>query len=218
MLHLVWFLSCLVYDRNPKMCFFCSVFFFCIFFKAGFGKPFLVYNYPGNICARVNETRRATYYSRTCNARDLRQIWVWTPGNLLMNLFNYQCLEVHGRIRDYRNIYLSLCNSSTKNQKWRCNNHLCFGISSDKTPTTLTHALRYNSGKPTLLARIFSIIDMGSLWTVYPEGNKSVCAARSPEGKFIQLLLQNSSIFKVIRFLKLIHSLIIIFLAITWLL
>ena len=142
---------------------------------------FLIYNSIFKPCAQANTTR--IQHTRDCNFNDLRRVWQWTPGNLLMNVETSTCLQTEEESGKFLPFNLRQCNSSKLGQKWRCEkngNFILWGISFDSPK--ITHAVRYSGGSPNLALRTVKTVGRGNTWTVFPTNNESVCSAIYKEG------------------------------------
>ena len=151
----------------------CSVFLFL----AGFGERILIYNprYKYKLCARA---ARAVHH-KSCTFNDLLQVWLWTPGNLLMNVETSTCLQTSKTQSDFLPMTVTKCNSSDLGQKWQCDEReLLWGISFDSP--NITYAVRYYYKDQNLKVRsVQRLVSPGNTWTVFPTTNQSVCSARS---------------------------------------
>lgn len=159
--------------------------YYIFLFAAGFSKKFLIHNPISSKCALASD---ASIQPMDCTSDNLRQVWLWTPGNLLMNAQTSTCLETKTRNGNYLPMTTTRCDSSELQQKWRCKEkhsvHL-LGLSFSNNPN-ITHAIRYLRSRPTLLARSVKIlVNGGNSWTIFPTNNQSVCSARDKEGNLL---------------------------------
>jgi hypothetical protein len=120
-----------------------------------------------------------------CNSNDIRQVWFWTPGNLVMNAETSTCLQTSNAnaAQDYIPLTLNQCDSSDLRQKWLCDKRLLWGVSFDSS--NITHAVRYYRPGRTLLVRSEKkkAKQETKIWTVFPTTNQTVCSASHTEGK-----------------------------------
>ena len=159
------------------MTYVCARFFF---FLAGFGEKILIYNPVYKLCARG---AGAVHHNKSCTFNDLRQVWLWTPGNLLMNVETSTCLQTRKtKSNDYLPMTVTGCNSSDLGQKWQCDEreeYQLLGISFDSPD--ITHIVRYYNMDPNLKAKSVRIgkLSAGNTWTIFPTNNQSICSARN---------------------------------------
>ena len=134
-------------------------------------------------CARASTTG-IIQHTEDCNFNDLRNVWLWTPGNLLMNAETSTCIQTNNKKGRYLDMSLTECSSSDLRQKWRCEERrLLWGVSFDSP--NITHAARYykTDTEKAIKARSVKVkVSKANTWTVFPTNNKSVCSARSREG------------------------------------
>ena len=152
-------------------------------FAAGFGEKFLIHNPTVEQCARANINKLNIIPTKACTFNHPRQVWVWTPGNLLMNVQTSTCLQTKKtQMNRYLPMTVTQCNSSDLGQKWRCDeSRLLWGTSFDSP--NITHAVRYHDENTPLNARSVNIlVSSGNTWTVFPTNNQSVCSASHNEG------------------------------------
>ncbi len=151
----------------------CSLFLFL----AGFGERILIYNPVYKLCARA---ARAVHHNKSCTFNDLRQVWLWTPGNLLMNTETSTCLQTRETGSNYLPMTVTGCNSSDLGQKWRCDEReLLLGVSFHSP--YVTHIVRYYHKDEDLKARSVTRAKPtgGNFWTIFPTNNQSICSARN---------------------------------------
>ena len=151
-------------------------------FAAGFGERFLIHNHIFKLCARADGSIRHT---KDCNFNDLRQEWLWTPGNLLMNAQTSMCLQAKKTtVANFLSMMVTQCNSPDLGQKWRCDDsRQLWGTSLDSL--NITHAVRYYYQDKYLKARsVKYLVSVGNNWTVFPSNNRSVCSASHNEGNW----------------------------------
>ena len=148
---------------------------------AGFGERFKIQTPEFKQCAIADKT----IHTIDCAFNDLRQVWLWTPGNLLMNAKTSTCLQTLNTKDDYIPMTLKQCDSSDLRQKWRCTCDEWFLWGVSFTSPTITHAVRYYNRARNLLVRNVKIkVSKGNVWTVFPTANQSVCSASHTEGSF----------------------------------
>ncbi|XP_028417711.1 uncharacterized protein LOC114542168 [Dendronephthya gigantea] len=168
-----------------------------LFNAAGFSKKFLIYNPTPSKCALLASNNGIR--PMDCDSNNLRQVWLWTPGNLLMNAQTSTCLGTRKRSGNYLPMTTTQCNSLKLEQEWLCEArqsvHL-LGLSFSNYPN-ITHAVRYLRSMPNLLAKsIMEIAIRGNSWTIFPTNNQSVCSARNKEG-FLYLDEENNEISEI---------------------
>ncbi|CAB4001084.1 Hypothetical predicted protein, partial [Paramuricea clavata] len=145
----------------------------------GFGEKFLIHNPIFKLCMRADGSIRHTKY---CTFNDPRQVWLWTPGNLLMNAQTSTCLQAKKTTKaNFLSMTVTQCNSPDLGQKWRCDDsRQLWGTSLDSI--NITHAVRYYNNDKYLKARsVKYLVSPGNNWTVFPSNNRSVCSASHNE-------------------------------------
>jgi hypothetical protein len=150
-------------------------------FAAGFGEKFLIHNPTVEQCAQADKLNIIP--TKDCTFNDPHQVWVWTPGNLLMSVHTSTCLQTkETQTNRYLPMTVTQCSSSDLGQKWRCDeSRLLWGISFDSP--NITHAVRYHDENTPLNARSVNIlVSLGNTWTVFPTNDQSVCSASHNEG------------------------------------
>ncbi|CAB4035389.1 Hypothetical predicted protein, partial [Paramuricea clavata] len=152
-----------------------------IFNAAGFGEKFLSHNPIYKLCARADIDGRIRHTKYCTFNNDPRQVWVWTPGNLLINAQTSTCLQARKTKSAFiLSMTVTRCNSTDLGQKWRCNDsRLLWGTSLDSP--NITHAVRYYAQDNYLKARSVRQVSRGNTWTVFPSNNRSVCSASHNE-------------------------------------
>ena len=155
-------------------------------FAAGVGQTFLIHNPTVEQCAQADINKLNIIPTKDCTFNDPHQVWVWTPGNLLMNVHTSTCLQTkETQTNRYLPMTVTQCNSSDLGQKWRCDeSRLLWGISFDSP--NITHAVRYNGNKALKARSVKILVSSGNTWTVFPTNNQSVCSASHNEGNKIQ--------------------------------
>ena len=139
-----------------------------------FGERFLIYTPVYKRCAQA--TTNDIQHTQDCNFNDLRRVWLWTPGNLLMNADTSTCLKTKNMGRNYLPMVLEQCSSSDLGQKWRCEKRRSlWGISFDSP--NITHAARYYTEKDINVRSVNVTVNDGNTWTVFPTNNESSCSA-----------------------------------------
>ena len=151
------------------------------FFVAGFSERIHIYTPIFKRCALPDTGESIRIRTMDCTQNDLRQKWLWAPGNLLINAETSTCLQTTKTNIEYIPMTLKQCDSSDLRQKWRCEG-LLWGVSFNSP--NITHAVRYKDRVSTLKARsVKRDVNRGNIWSVFPTENRSVCSASQDEGK-----------------------------------
>ena len=145
-------------------------------------------------CVRASTTG-IIQHTEDCKFNDLRNVWLWTPGNLLMNAETSTCIQTDNKKGKFLPMSLTQCSSSDLQKKWRCEERrLLWGVSFDSF--NITHAARYykKDKKKAIIARsVKDKVNKANTWTVFPTNNRSVCSARDNEGNKLNHCSHNIS-------------------------
>ena len=63
---------------------------------------------------------------KTCNIKDVSQLWVWINNKQLRNVKSGTCLDVNGAVKDWTRLSVSACDHLSTSQLSSCNQDLVF--------------------------------------------------------------------------------------------